>query len=434
MFKTTITKYQNKEINDVELTTCFFKILHSNLRFDSKKKIKPETWTKHPIGETLNQMYLNSKDDTVKKAIKICINYAKAWWQKATDTYLFPTYALTLFLNKQITYEPECFVLDSSVAKKIYENMELEINPIDLFTKTIVASDQHTFVGRENGVGRLSKFSKPTFVFYHSAVRPYTNGFQKTSLNYIKTSFPNIPEDTANELHNNLIDFGLGKLEEKELWDKQTKIMRDKLKLPDIIDYNKWKWLNPTFHKAKTNGEVKHPNTLCELRRHGSPIQDGWYYDSIISLMQKSIRRSNLYNSQWAVCRILMFGLFHTVIKLHKDEEIWTIYKDGLAKITNLINRLRVITAEDFYPCAKLFVYTCNMLEQANSIKEHLKKGLPKQTYQDKFYELVAVILSVITTMYNLPKQHYVGVTMAENKSIYEESCRALINKRKRIN
>lgn len=427
-----IKKYIEGNLTKDELSSIFFQLMFSTPRPNLKNgKMVQEPFTKHPISKAMGQIQKYSKH---KKAIAQCITFSKDWWKKTTDTYLFPTYALTLFLEDSSPTAKYFMLIDEKKSKEIYDFMSRQLDLEDLFTKTIVASDQHTTLGEMNGIGRKSVYSKPTFVLYHSAVRPYTISKEQTSLDYIKLSLPNLPEKYQQQAYRNLIEFGKGEMSEKKLWEKQELIMSEGLNIPPIPHPFYWKGLDTKRGTMKSEINIYHPDERCSFPSHPyTPLIDGWRYDTLISLVQKSIRRSNLYNALWAACRILMFGMFHQKVTPVFGTTLWSIYKGGLAKITNLINRLHVIVAEDFFPCAKLFTGACSILEKATKTKKLLKEPQEPELYQKRFDLIVKLILSLVTSIVvNYPKQHYVGVVMCKNKHYYEEARRNLINKRKR--
>ena len=425
-----IKSYKNGTLTKDELELEWFQMIYSKPKKFSNGRMIQESWTNHPISKSMIELR-NHSPMKIKKSISLCIQYSKSWWNKSTDTYLFPTYAISLFIDS-LDINLMFNLIEKEKTTQIYKHMSTLLDPIDKFTKTIVASDQHTTLGSKNGVGKKSKYALPCFVLYHSAVRPYTRGQEETMLKYIKRRLPNLPDNFQLKAYENLKQFGESKIDEKELWQQVLNVMYEGLNLMNPEPYQHWK--QTEFKpKRKEDEEIFHTNENAKFHFKCTPLEDGWQYDSLISLVQKSIRRSNLFNAVWATCRILMFALFHK--KTNVSVINWCILPSAQAKITNLINRLIVIVAEDFFPCAKIFCDSSQLLEQARKELLKLKQPQPPDIYQDRFYSIVRFVLSVIVSIIQLPKQHHVGSVMFKHKKIYDNAASKIENsnnKRKR--
>jgi hypothetical protein len=119
---------------------------------------------------------------------------------------------------------------------------------------------------------------------------------------------------------------------------------------------------------------------------------------------------------------------------------MWTIYPQAQAKITNLINRLIVITAEDIFPDHRLFLEATHVLETARKSLLSLKEPQPADLYKQRFESMVVNVLSVVVSLVRTPKQHYAGLMLFKKKhaALYKEACVKLESqpgdKRKREN
>jgi len=113
-----------------------------------------------------------------------------------------------------------------------------------------------------------------------------------------------------------------------------------------------------------------------------------------------------------------MFALFHTEI----GDEMWTIWPGAQAKVTNVINRLIVIAAEDLYPDAKMFYEITVTVESARKILLDLKTPQTKELYMKRFGILTSVLLTVVTSLIHRPKQHYIGWRLFKFGKWYEEA------------
>jgi hypothetical protein len=108
---------------------------------------------------------------------------------------------------------------------------------------------------------------------------------------------------------------------------------------------------------------------------------------------------------------------------------MWSIYPGAQAKITNMINRLIIITAEDLYPDAKLFVDVTYVLEQCRKSLMELKEPQTEQLYHKRFEMLTQNLLSVIVSLISRPKQHYIGSRLFKFREHYVKAGEMLNDK-----
>ena len=126
-----------------------------------------------------------------------------------------------------------------------------------------------------------------------------------------------------------------------------------------------------------------------------------------------------LWESVWVVSKLLLFALFH-----HETTSgtLWTIYPAAQAKVTNMINRLIVITAEDIFPDSVIFYEATHVLETARKSLLALKEPQPEDLYRQRFESLVVNVMSVVVSLVSVPKQHYVGMVLfkQEHQKLYQ--------------
>jgi len=113
---------------------------------------------------------------------------------------------------------------------------------------------------------------------------------------------------------------------------------------------------------------------------------------------------------------------------------MWSIFPGAQAKVTNMINRLIVITAEDLYPDAKLFVDVTSVLEMSRKSLLELKEPQREQLYHKRFEMLTQSILSVIVSLVSRPKQHYIGSRLFKFREHYVKAGESLANKEEEEN
>lgn len=419
-----IKKWKDGTISNDDLENEWYRMMHSKPNKKTEKRTFQVSWSTHPISKDLPTLR-NAAPVFKKKAITQCIKYGKMWWNKSTDTYLFPAYAVSIFINSLPDRDtPVIIQVGKSQAMDIYRFMESHSGP-DEFIRKIVASDQHTTMGALNGVGKKSPYANCTFSLYHSAVRPYTKGCEWVYRDYIEFRLGHMEDKWKQQAYENLKAFGEGKTTHSQFWDETCLIMKHGLGLMEPTPASYWK--EPKEPMRKTS-EVKHPNPEAAFHFRCSPLRDGWPLDTLVSCLQKMIRRSCLFDAVWCACRLLMFGMFHLETRMG-TATMWSIYPGAQAKITNMINRLIIITAEDLYPDAKLFVDVTSVLETCRKSLIDLKEPQQEQLYHKRFEMLVQNILSVIVSLVSRPKQHYIGSRLFKFREHYKRAEKSLEDK-----
>lgn len=427
-----IKAFKENKLTRDEFETEWFKTLYSKPKKLNNGRLIQVAWTTHPIAQAMVDLR-NHSPVAMKKSITQCIKYSKMWWSKSTDTYLFPAYALCLFLDSLPQSDLQITMLDKDKTMSVWADM-WETSP-DRNEVNLIAMDQHTGQGSVNGIGKNSPYALPSFVLYHSAVRPYTNGKEDTILKYINARLPDMAQEDACVHAKHMESFGRGEINHKDLWDCMVQaIQKMGHQAPPPPEY----WKNTVHNpKRKPVVDVYHPHPQAAFHFKSSPLQDGYALDVLVSYMQKSIRRSMLWDAVWVVSRLLLFALFHHETT---NNTMWTIYPSAQAKITNLINRLIVITAEDIFPDHRLFLEATHVLEAARKSLLSLKEPQPADLYKQRFESMVVNVLSVVVSLVRTPKQHYVGLMLFKKKHVvlYKEACVKLESqpgdKRKREN
>ena len=94
-----------------------------------------------------------------------------------------------------------------------------------------------------------------------------------------------------------------------------------------------------------------------------------------------------------------------------------------------MINRLIVITTEDFYPDPKLFIDITQVLELARKKLLELKDPQQEALYHKRFEMMVNDILSVVVSLISRPKQHYIGSRLFKFREHYNRAEASLMSK-----
>lgn len=410
----TIKAFREGNLSKEAFEYEWFKTLYSKPKKLNNGRLVQESWTSHPISQAMVELRKHAPV-CIKKSITQCIKYSKMWWSKSTDTYLFPAYAMCLFLDSLHHTESPIKMLNKEKTMDVWKNMFWQ--PYDHATVSLIAMDQHTGQGSKNGIGKGTPYALPSFVLYHSAVRPYTNGKEDTILKYIEERLPELPEDMRTIHYEAMKQFSAGMLDHKALWDSFVSCLI-RMGIPKPVPPTYWKDIIQT-RPSKTIANVYHPVSDCHFHFKCSPIRDGFALDVLISFMQKAIRRSMLWESVWVVSKLLLFALFH-----HETTSgtLWTIYPAAQAKVTNMINRLIVITAEDIFPDSVIFYEATHVLETARKSLLALKEPQPEDLYRQRFESLVVNVMSVVVSLVSVPKQHYVGMVLfkQEHQKLYQ--------------
>ena len=98
MFNDKLKLFKKGELSKDDLEDEWYKLMHSKPSKKTDRRVFQASWSTHPISKAIVHLRDNSPIH-IKKAITRCIKYAKMWWNKSTDTYLFPSYAIALYLN-----------------------------------------------------------------------------------------------------------------------------------------------------------------------------------------------------------------------------------------------------------------------------------------------------------------------------------------------
>ena len=80
------------------------------------------------------------------------------------------------------------------------------------------------------------------------------------------------------------------------------------------------------------------------------------------------------------------------------------------------------------FPNAKVFYDVSSVIESCRKTLLLLKTPQPPDLYQERFYLIVQNVLSVITSLIQLPKQHYVGMIMFKHGKYYNNAKKRLEN------
>ena len=98
MFNDHLKLFKEGKLSKDELENEWYKVMHSKPSKKTDRRVFQASWSTHPISKAIVHLRDNSPVH-IKKAITRCIKYSKMWWCKSTDTYLFPSYAIALYLN-----------------------------------------------------------------------------------------------------------------------------------------------------------------------------------------------------------------------------------------------------------------------------------------------------------------------------------------------
>tara|TARA_B100001248_G_scaffold262691_1_gene260976 strand:- start:5917 stop:7221 length:1305 start_codon:yes stop_codon:yes gene_type:complete len=390
-----LKKYKLSEVSPESLEDAWYCVLHSKPAKRTQKRTFQCSFNIHPIGKAFVHLR-NASPPHVKSAISAALKYTKQWWSKSTDTYLFPAFAITVFLYgiPDNGFKPIPDTLPEHVMKVYHEVYNWE-GP-DIFTKYTVCSDQHTVLGASNGVGRKSPYGRPLFALWNSAVRPYVKGHETIFSDYIKFNIPALPLEYVEKHTKSLVDFGNGDIDEKALWASTIDVLKNGLHLMTPPPCTHWVEKPP---RAKYDDSVLHPHPKARYNFRHSALENGWPIDTMVSGIQKMIRRSKLKEALWITCRLLSFALFHV-----EANGMWSIHSGAQGKVTNLMNRLLIIKAEDCFPDACLFINVSKHIENARKVLLDLKDGQPKELYMERFEIITTYIVAVVAVLVSAPK------------------------------
>jgi hypothetical protein len=401
----------------------WYGLMHCKPGKRTTRRVFQTAFGSHPISDGFTKLRA-AAPTSMKPAISACLKYTKQWWSKSTDTYLFPSLAITLFLQSTTDSGYETIPLSSKQAALDIYNTMVQTDEPNAFTRYVVCSDQHTAAGASAGIGRDSPYAAPLFAMWGSAVRP--SAFPKNHIfsDYIRLSVPQLPLPFVTEQAKNMVAFGDGHMSEEELWKNTLGVLRDGLGLmPPPL---------PPPVKATTvtyDDTIKHPDARAKFHFRHAIVPGGWPVDTIVSGLQKMIRRANLKHVLWMAAQLLSFALFHI-----ETNSLWSIHPGAQAKVTNLLNRLLVIVAEDCHPNAALFISTSQHVESARGALLGLKDAQTDALYLERFGILCQHVFSTVAVLSGALKARVVDTQMRAYGKYYrkaEESVEVISKKRK---
>ena len=355
-FVTSINDFNNKKVSAVAVEDAWYCLIHCRPQKRTERRTFQSVFSKHPIAKGFEVLRETSKQ-SIKPVITLCMKYSKQWWTKQTDTYLFPALAITLYLYST----PESkYAIQAENTTKLYNNLITSEGP-DKFTKYIICSDGHTSLGTQNGLGKSGPYFKPLFSLWNSVVRPLSSDVHELLRNYLHEQLPNM--ENLNARVDDIIKFGKGVITEETLWLNTV----NALDLPKPKDYNLWVEKRPKNVKYDKN--IKHTVEHFKYHFRFPVIGCNWPVDTLVSGLQKMIRRSRLKDSLWIGAHLVSLGLFHI-----EADGMWLIPSGPQGKITNLFNRLLIICAEECVPNVSLFYTVAKEVEDARNVLKDLKK------------------------------------------------------------
>ena len=396
-FETVLKKYKLNEISSNALEDAWYSILHSKPGKRTERRVFQQTFSSHPVCKSFGLMKAAAPKH-VKPAITCCLKYSKQWWSKATDTYLFPSFAVTLFLQSAADSGyvpiPSC---TKENALNLYNHIVNATGPDD-FTQYIVCSDQHTSAGAYT---RDTPYAAPLFAMWGSVVRPTVLGHEYIFKEYIKLCVPHMPDEYVDLQAKAMVRFGRGDMSEECLWRATVDTVKSGL---GLLGPPMPKLLN---NKCTYDDSVKHPNPKVKFHFRYSIMPGLWPTDVVVSGLQKMIRRARLGDALWMTSQLLCFALFHKEVN-----DLWTIFAGAQAKVTNLLNRILVIVAEDCYPDASLFVAVAANVERSRKVLFDLKDAQTQELYMERFSIICSYVMATVTVLVAAPKARVVDTRM----------------------
>ncbi len=414
-----LQKFKRNEISNNQLENSWYELMHCKPHKKTHRRVFQSSFASHPM----NKGFVHLREacsPKMKPAMTVCLKYTKEWWTKSTDTYLFPSLAITLFLSAS----PSNWTIPfSEKGFEIYSELVDETCPSS-FVQHVVCSDQHTSMGAANGIGKNSRYAAPLFYMWGSAVRPIAHGQEYIFSSAIKSEVPIMPSSTVEGHGNAMVKYGEGKITEEELWEYTLVGLREGLGLmaPSLL------CAIPKSGSVHYDENVKHPNPNAKYNfRHSEVSASQWPIDTIVSGLQKMIRRSKLKHALWMTSQLLSFALFHVEVN-----ELWAIHSGAQGKVTNLLNRLVIIAAEDCLPDISLIVTTANKVANSKKIITDLKNAQTKDFYMERFKLICGHILPIVAILAGAPKARLVQTRMHIFGEHYEKAYKSLeIGKRK---
>lgn len=372
-----IKHYQVNKLSGEELETCWYQIMHSKPSKRTKRTVFQESLTKHPFKEAMEQLKSMSPPH-IKKGVQCCMKYSKQWWSKASDTYLFPSAAMTLFLYSPSPsgYEliPEC----------------TPESALDCYKSLIHSPGPDHFM-------RYCGTNPATFPLWDSVGRPASR-FYKEALT------------TTNHTHlEAMVLYGHGNMSDEELWGRTVCTL-------GVVPMALQKTSTPKYDL-----EVQHVDDSVKYHHRFPKLPGGWSTDLLFTGLQTMIRRDRLKDALWLTSQLLCCVLFHK-----KVTELWTLYSGAQSKITNFLNRLLVITVEDGYPDALLFVAVSARVEDARATLLALKTPQLSELYLERFSKLCSLVFPVVCVLCAMPKARLTVMRMHKFIHFYNDAKESL--------
>jgi len=226
-----------------------------------------------------------------------------------------------------------------------------------------------------------------------------------------------MPTSTSEQHGRVMIEYGKGKITEEELWEYTLVGLREGLGL----------MAPPLLRETSTSSvhydeNVRHPNPNAKYSfKHSRVSASQWPIDTIVSGLRKMIRRSKLKHALWMTSQLLSFALFHIEVN-----GLWAIHSGAQGKVTNLLNRLVIIAAEDCLPDSSLIVVTANKVANSKKIIIDLKNAQTKDLYMERFKLICGHILPIVAILAGAPKARLVHTRMRVFGEHYEKAYESL--------
>lgn len=387
-----IKKYKLNEISGEELEELWYQIMHCQPSKRTERTVFQLTFTKHPIKDALEQLKSLSPSH-IKKGIQCCIKCSKQWWAKTSDTYLFPSAAITLFLYSP---SPSGYELIPECTPK---------SAVDCYTSLINRPGPNNFT-------RYCGTNKSTFPLWDCVGRP---GVTRMAHLYKEAMAHTLHLDVATD-HAQLkamVLYGQGEVSDEELWEQTLHTLHSLGCFPSMSQ--------KTDRTPKYDLDVLHVDGNVKYHHRFPKLPGGWSTDVILSGLQTMIRRDRLKDALWLTSQILCCALFHK-----KVTNLWTLYSGGQSKITNLLNRLLVITVEDCYPDALLFVAVSSHVEEARTTLLALKTPQLSELYMERFSKLCSMVFPIVCTLCAMPKARVTVTRMQKFIQYYNQAKESL--------
>ena len=212
-----------------------------------------------------------------------------------------------------------------------------------------------------------------------------------------------------------LKSFGNGTCTEQELF---VSVMKTLTALGSPIPIQ---WKDKPWPKAEYKDDVKHPlGSLYHFRHPVLPCGKLWSHDVLVSGLQKAIRRSNVDDAMWIVSQLLTFAEFYEEVSGLK-----CIHSGAQGKVTNMLNRLLVISVEDIVPNPKLFNEIYISIEETRKRLKALKEAQTSELYDTNISFMAMNLFNVVSVLCASPKARVISsrnVTFAHHYKKAEAS------------